>query len=120
MVMGSNRRGSARQGQQRLLGRSRRARAAFIAGNCIAVGGVGALMTFVYIEHQSLNWVRLLGSLALVAIIVGVVVAGIALLAIRGRSIEEAYQLGYDLGFERGYAAGTDTESLADVIEDPR
>ena len=77
-------------------------------------------MIFVYIEHQSLNWVRLLGSLALVAIIVGVVVAGIALLAIRGRSIEEAYQLGYDLGFERGYAAGTDTESLADVIEDPR
>jgi hypothetical protein len=47
------------------------------------------------------------------------VIAGIALLVYaglrrKGRSIEEAYRLGYDVGFENGYRAGWESEQDGD------
>lgn len=49
----------------------------------------------------------------------GVIMGACALLAMRGRSIEEAWRLAYDLGFERGYREGSRTlldESVAAAV----
>lgn len=73
-----------------------------------AVGSVGVVAS-IYVLRGDLNWVRVMGSLGMLAVIVGVVMGGVSLLALKGRSIEEAYSLGYDVGFEKGMLTGQRT-----------
>jgi hypothetical protein len=81
----------------------RRARGSLAAGVAFTALGVVVLLAVVYFQSHAIEWHRLLLSLSMLAIGVGVVMGGISLLAMKGRSIEEAYRLGYDLGFEKGH-----------------
>lgn len=79
---------------------ARRARLSLIAGIILAAGG---LLVWLLSAFRMGNTADAVSELGRLAVIVGVVMGGISLLALKGRSIEEAYRLGYDLGFERGH-----------------
>lgn len=72
----------------------------------MTAAGLLTLIWSIYAVRGTIDWTRAAGSLAMLAIICGVVMGGVALLALKGRSIEEAYTLGYDVGYEKGYRAG--------------
>lgn len=87
-------------------GYHRRAKFSLHLGGLLTVGGFAALTLSIYLIRGTIDWQRAMGSLAMLAIIVGVVMGGVAFLALRGRSIEEAYTLGFDLGYEKGVRSG--------------
>lgn len=54
---------------------------------------------------------HLLWGLAIVVIVIGSLAVGVGMIVRHGRSIEEAYRLGYDVGYENGYKAGCSDEA---------
>lgn len=74
-----------------------------VSGGLVACGGFALIGTWGE-ERQSIN------VIAVNAICLGVLLACFAYALSKGRSIEEAYRLGYDLGFENGYRSGREAE----------
>lgn len=57
-------------------------------------------------------------ALGLVLIVVGVVLLCYCGIRAKGRSIEEAYRLGYDIGFERGYRHTAEPLAIVEEVSD--
>lgn len=84
-----------------------RAHLASITGIALASAGsvaLAATIGFAIPTMTGSNALTLGSALGAVAIIIGVVLVAIAALALRGRSLDEAWLLGYDSGVERGFA----------------
>ncbi len=82
----------------------------------IATTGIMCLLggTATTITNWDQKTLAMPSALGLVSLVVGVVVLCYCGIRAKGRSIEEAYRLGYDIGFERGYRQGTESLAVAD------
>jgi len=84
-----------------------------IAGSLSIVGGLGLMVYVASGTHfPEISWGRFWVLVGQTAIIVGAALLTYAGMRRKGRSIEEAYRLGYDVGYENGYRTG-----LAPVAE---
>lgn len=97
-----------------------RAHIAYVAG--ITLTGLGAVslalaLVITAIDLTQLDRLAILGVLGGLGLIVGVVLVSTAALALHGRSIDEAYLLGYDRGLERGFAEARPIEEHDDDQE---
>lgn len=76
----------------------------FMLGCTLVVGGLAAGL-LIALSNDDIAWATTLQRLAFTAVVVGVTLLVYAGLRRKGRSIEEAYRLGYDVGFENGFQA---------------
>lgn len=79
---------------------------------CIVWGSVSTLLRW---KQDTLDVV---GAVGLAAVVVGVVLLCYCGIRAKGRSIEEAYRLGYDIGFERGYRHTAEPLAVIEEVTD--
>jgi hypothetical protein len=82
-------------------------RAVTVAGIIVAALGVLTLAGLL-LRDRHIDAEAMVRTVAVNAVVIGVVLLVYAALRAKGRSIEEAYRLGYDVGYENGFRSGFD------------
>lgn len=80
-----------------------------VAGVALAAIGLGVTVAALAITWDGPfdgAWAEAIAPVARLAVVVGVIMWGASIVALRGRTMEEAYRLGYDIGFEKGVVVG--------------
>jgi hypothetical protein len=80
----------------------RTAKWTFVLGVLISLGG----LAFLGPDLGKDDWFKVAAVVGRLIITLSAIAGGLAILALKGRSTEETYQLGYDLGYEKGFRAG--------------